>query len=40
MKWLTECSAAALRDALRVVAPDLSEYPVTVPPGFRSWLVA
>ena len=31
MKWLTECSAAALHDALRVVAPDLSEYPVTVP---------
>ena len=31
MRWLAECSAAALRDALRVVAPDLSEYLVTVP---------
>ena len=31
MKWLAECSAAALHDALRVVAPDLSGYPVTVP---------
>ena len=31
MKWLAECSAAALNDALRVVAPDLSGYPVTVP---------
>src|SRR6516165_11132642 len=31
MRWLAECSAAALRDALRVVAPDLSGYPVTVP---------
>jgi aminoglycoside phosphotransferase (APT) family kinase protein len=31
MTWLTECSAAALGEALRVVAPELSEYPVTVP---------
>jgi aminoglycoside phosphotransferase (APT) family kinase protein len=31
MKWLAECSAAALHDALRAVAPDLSGYPVTVP---------
>jgi aminoglycoside phosphotransferase (APT) family kinase protein len=31
MKRLAECSAAALHDALRVVAPDLSGYPVTVP---------
>jgi aminoglycoside phosphotransferase (APT) family kinase protein len=31
VKWLAECSAAALREALRVVAPELSEYPVTVP---------
>jgi aminoglycoside phosphotransferase (APT) family kinase protein len=31
VKWLAECSAEALGEALRVVAPDLSEYPVTVP---------
>lgn len=31
MKWLAECSAAALREALETVAPELSEYPVTVP---------
>jgi hypothetical protein len=31
MKWLAECSPAALREALRVVAPELSRYPVTVP---------
>jgi aminoglycoside phosphotransferase (APT) family kinase protein len=31
MRWLAECSAAALREALGVVAPDLSGYPVTVP---------
>ena len=31
MKWLAECSAAAFREALRAVAPELSEYPVTVP---------
>jgi aminoglycoside phosphotransferase (APT) family kinase protein len=31
VKWLAECSAAALREALRVVAPELSGYPVTVP---------
>ena len=31
MRWLAECSAAALREALRVVAPELSGYPVTVP---------
>ena len=31
MKWLAECSAAALREALRAVAPELSGYPVTVP---------
>jgi aminoglycoside phosphotransferase (APT) family kinase protein len=31
MKWLAECSAVALREALRVVAPELSGYPVTVP---------
>lgn len=30
MKWLAECSASALREALRAVAPELSEYPVTV----------
>jgi len=29
--WLAECSAAALSKALRVVAPELSGYPVTVP---------
>ncbi len=31
MKWLAECSAAAVRDALRAVAPELSGYPITVP---------
>jgi aminoglycoside phosphotransferase (APT) family kinase protein len=31
MKWLAECSAAALREALGAVAPELSGYPVTVP---------
>ena len=31
MTWLAECSAAALGEALRVVAPELSGYPVTVP---------
>jgi aminoglycoside phosphotransferase (APT) family kinase protein len=31
MKWLAECSAVALREALRGVAPELSGYPVTVP---------
>ena len=31
MRWLAECSAAALSKALRVVAPELSGYPVTVP---------
>src|SRR6202050_2517061 len=31
MKWLAECSAAALREALGAVAPELSGYPLTVP---------
>jgi aminoglycoside phosphotransferase (APT) family kinase protein len=31
MTWLAECSAAALGEAVRVVAPELSRYPVTVP---------
>jgi len=31
MTWLAECSAGALGEALRVVAPELSGYPVTVP---------
>jgi aminoglycoside phosphotransferase (APT) family kinase protein len=31
MKWLAECSAAALGEALRAAAPELSGYPVTVP---------
>ncbi len=31
MRWLAECSAAALREALRAVAPELSGYPVEVP---------
>jgi aminoglycoside phosphotransferase (APT) family kinase protein len=30
MRWLAECSARALGEALRVVAPELSGYPVTV----------
>jgi len=31
MKWLAECSAEAFSEALLVVAPELSGYPVTVP---------
>jgi aminoglycoside phosphotransferase (APT) family kinase protein len=31
MKWLAECSVAALREALGAVAPELSGYPVAVP---------
>ena len=31
MTWLAECSARALGEALRVVAPELSGYPVRVP---------
>jgi hypothetical protein len=31
MRWLSECSAEALGEALRVVAPELSGGPVTVP---------
>jgi Phosphotransferase enzyme family len=31
MKWLAECSAAAVREALTAVAPELSRCPVTVP---------
>ena len=31
MKWLAECSVAALREALEAVAPELSGYPVAVP---------
>ena len=31
MRWLAECSVAALREALGAVAPELSGYPVTVP---------
>lgn len=31
MTWLAECSARAVGEALRVVAPELSGYPVTVP---------
>ena len=31
MTWLAECSAAALGEALRVVAPELSGCPITVP---------
>jgi hypothetical protein len=30
-QWLAECSGAALREALRAVAPELGGYPVTVP---------
>jgi hypothetical protein len=30
MKWLAECSAAALGEAVRVVAPELSGCPLTV----------
>jgi hypothetical protein len=29
--WLAECSPVALGEALRVVAPELSGYPLTVP---------
>jgi len=31
MTWLAECSAAALGEAVQVVAPELSGYPLTVP---------
>ncbi|HUC24654.1 MAG TPA: aminoglycoside phosphotransferase family protein [Streptosporangiaceae bacterium] len=31
MRWLAECSAQALSEALRVVAPELSAFGVTVP---------
>lgn len=31
VKWLAECSVAALGEALRAVAPELSEHPLTVP---------
>jgi aminoglycoside phosphotransferase (APT) family kinase protein len=31
MRWLSECSAEALGEALRVVAPELSGFPVSVP---------
>src|SRR5580704_10707989 len=31
MKWLAECSVAALREALSAVAPELAGYPATVP---------
>ena len=31
MKWLAECSTAALHEALRAVAPELSGCPVAVP---------
>lgn len=31
MKWLSECSPAAVRAALEAVAPELSGYPITVP---------
>jgi len=31
MRWLAECSVAALREALGAVAPELAGYPVTVP---------
>ena len=31
MRWLAECSVAALCEALETVAPELSGYPVTVP---------
>ena len=31
MKWLAECSAAALREALRVAAPELSGCSLTIP---------
>lgn len=31
MRWVTDCSAEALGDALRSVAPELSGYQLTVP---------
>jgi aminoglycoside phosphotransferase (APT) family kinase protein len=31
MQWLAECSAGALRGALRAVAPELSDYSITIP---------
>ena len=31
MRWLAECSVAALREALEAVTPELAGYPVTVP---------
>jgi hypothetical protein len=31
VRWLAECSAAALSEALRAVAPELTGYPITVP---------
>src|ERR1700730_3294016 len=31
MKWLAECSVAALPAALEAVAPELSRFPITVP---------
>ena len=31
MKWLAQCSPAALREALKAVVPELSRCPVTVP---------
>jgi hypothetical protein len=31
MRWLAECSVAALCEALSAVAPELGGYPVTVP---------
>ena len=31
MRWLAECSVAALREALGAVAPGLAGYPVTLP---------
>jgi aminoglycoside phosphotransferase len=36
MKWLAECSAAAFREALQAVAPELSGFPFTVPPPDRA----
>ncbi|GAA2683037.1 aminoglycoside phosphotransferase family protein [Streptomyces lunalinharesii] len=40
MRWLAECSAEALGEALRAVAPELNGYRVTVPvaaPGDPLW---
>jgi aminoglycoside phosphotransferase (APT) family kinase protein len=31
MRWLAECSTAAISEALHAVAPELSGYPITVP---------